>query len=420
MHTAISKYYFTEGYLRPIKERLEDIEGETRASQLIRMEHLDTANLFRLDEHMERVGTSRGREGTLRGILSDAGTSVQRAQSQVDVMRALDEESQKLRQMIRLLNRVFIQVMDGRLSPRSEEFRQVIATHAVLFIIMFDIFKPVFDIAMLYKHGEDRHQYLLEPKYGIHYYNTINEEPFESGGVIIGYPVPMAAAKTALAKRLEEIERSDIEQITHNILAHCLDGFRKTVVFSELHRVFYNERWEELCANINGFVRPLYDLKQVCLVLEKPENHVRVRSNQQVLRSVPSRTVADMVNEMAGELTNLPRYTAYAKRIGEADGKQAIWKGRIETLQVTYRPGVLNPGLIDARRCKQYYIAATTRPYLKDRASIEEVMLYRQECWREEQTDEPRIIETGGKQAEATTELGHPAGDEPPPQSSRG
>src|SRR4051812_119813 len=42
---------------------------------------------------------------------------------------------------------------------------------------------------------------------------------------------------------------------------------------------------------------------------------------------------SELIDEMAQELVNVPRVTAYAKIIGERDGEQRVWKGKIKTIK---------------------------------------------------------------------------------------
>jgi hypothetical protein len=51
-----------------------------------------------------------------------------------------------------------------------------------------------------------------------------------------------------------------------------------------------------------------------------------------VEKSVRSRTEIDMVNEMSRELVGLPKYTAYARVVGEKDGEAR--KGKVRTIEL--------------------------------------------------------------------------------------
>jgi hypothetical protein len=77
----------------------------------------------------------------------------------------------------------------------------------------------------------------------------------------------------------------------------------------------------EVAATIDEFAR-------FCVLLAKPENHIKVRSAQYVEKPVRARAEIDMVNEISRELVNLPRYTAYARVVGEKDGKALFGRGK--------------------------------------------------------------------------------------------
>ena len=47
---------------------------------------------------------------------------------------------------------------------------------------------------------------------------------------------------------------------------------------------------------------------------------------------VRDKTQGEMIDIMAQELSNLPRFQAHTKIIKEEDGKQSVWKGKIQTL----------------------------------------------------------------------------------------
>lgn len=57
----------------------------------------------------------------------------------------------------------------------------------------------------------------------------------------------------------------------------------------------------------------LYNLVYACEELCKLENHIRVPSGQYIEVETPLRTEADMVGEKVREITELPKYTAYAR-----------------------------------------------------------------------------------------------------------
>lgn len=71
-----------------------------------------------------------------------------------------------------------------------------------------------------------------------------------------------------------------------------------------------------------------------CELLAKPENHIKVRSGQYVEKAVRTRAEIDMVHEIARELVDLPKYTAYARVTQSIGGEQRVWKGKIRTERI--------------------------------------------------------------------------------------
>ena len=61
-------------------------------------------------------------------------------------------------------------------------------------------------------------------------------------------------------------------------------------------------------------------MSMLCRLLSRPENHIKVPSGQYIAKQVHVRQVHDMTDEMAQELANLSRFTAYAKIIQENEG----------------------------------------------------------------------------------------------------
>jgi hypothetical protein len=87
------------------------------------------------------------------------------------------------------------------------------------------------------------------------------------------------------------------------------------------------------------------------------------------------RTQQDLINEMAMELSSLPRFTAYAKAIEERKGTQLVWKRRIQTLPL--------PPERRARGVDSETMALeNSHRFCKERDQIEEEIRKRQEPWR--------------------------------------
>jgi hypothetical protein len=108
-------------YLRPIKERAEDLFGDMETQRLLRTEYLDEANLYRVDERIATAGRGRD-EIAQRGALGRTKTAISQAQSHIERLKELNEEAVSIRVTIRVLNKLFIDMMDGKLKPGQEEF----------------------------------------------------------------------------------------------------------------------------------------------------------------------------------------------------------------------------------------------------------------------------------------------------------
>jgi hypothetical protein len=138
------------------------------------------------------------------------------------------------------------------------------------------------------------------------------------------------------------------------------------------------------------FFTKINEVMEFCQLFAQPENHILVASGQYVEKPVQIASTQEMTNQALQTLTELPRFTAYAKTITEENGEQTIWKGKIKTLPT---PTETNDPAIEER-----IIALTRRAYCKPRSAIEQEILQRRERWRK---TEPPSPEGGpGKQPE--------------------
>lgn len=162
-------------------------------------------------------------------------------------------------------------------------------------------------------------------------------------------------------------------------------------------------------------------------LLARPENHIQVKTKQRGER-VPPRTIADMTNEMEGELTELPKYTAYAKVLQG----QNIWRGKIKTrglaMPASHGISYLSIPIPDSlleyfSKCKTRTerITDNTLKYCRKRTEIEEEMKKRQGSWKPKQETRyekkpPDKPKSGGvtKDHFKTGNIPH-SPDEPPP-----
>lgn len=153
----------------------------------------------------------------------------------------------------------------------------------------------------------------------------------------------------------------------------------------EIADIIYDELLEDDVRIGRGeipILRVLEDLVEFCILLTEPKNHIKVPSGQYVVKPVHTRPVHDMTDEMAQELANLPRFTAYAKVIAEKEGEQTVWRGKIKTSPVFLLPHIELSGK---------YIGHGTflSSCLKSRRLIEEEIRQRMEKWQGGTSDEP-------------------------------
>jgi len=148
------------------------------------------------------------------------------------------------------------------------------------------------------------------------------------------------------------------------------------------------------------------ELADLCSLLQQPENHIKIASGQYVEKQIHVRPVHDMTDEMAQELSNLPRFTAYAKLLQVTENvrtfrertrvftEQIVWKGKIQTLP-------LPPLTIESEK----YATLLGQNLSKKRTEVEAEIRERQEPWR-------RVAA-----AQTPTPAQPPPTSEPPPTS---
>jgi hypothetical protein len=146
--------------------------------------------------------------------------------------------------------------------------------------------------------------------------------------------------------------------------------------------------YKELLEDSKNPLQRIEEHVELFTLLQKPENHIKVPSGQYVEKLVHVRPVHDMTDEMAQELANLPRFTAYVKAIEEDRGKQTVTKHKMQTLELTksYLEKAEDieslPDLIALHIIFSEY-------YYKKRTQIEEEIKQRIEKWRKSRSDEP-------------------------------
>jgi len=104
---------------------------------------------------------------------------------------------------------------------------------------------------------------------------------------------------------------------------------------------------------------------------------------QKWVPGLSTRTVQDMINEMAGELMNLPRYTAYCMVVKEVNGEQVVGKYRLQPYPLI---AVNNEQLADSASRNNDIIAKTRSLYCKEREVVkQEITARRKELMKREQ-----------------------------------
>jgi hypothetical protein len=144
------------------------------------------------------------------------------------------------------------------------------------------------------------------------------------------------------------------------------------------------------------------DVVNFCDLLARPENHVKVPSNQYTETQVNLYTTQEMVNQMEQELLDLRPPFAYVK---------SAWKGKLATL--AFAP-MAYEALVDMRSGAREN--AITQGLLKPRSEVEAEIRQRQEAWRQEggPGSLPSPPTTGGGSAPPALPAGGSGGDGTP------
>jgi hypothetical protein len=123
----------------------------------------------------------------------------------------------------------------------------------------------------------------------------------------------------------------------------------------------------------------MYCFRQAPLILMG--SSIKVPSGRYDETLKVERTQQDLINEMAMELSSLPRFQAYAKIIDEQDGVQRVLKHKIQTLPL---PSALRGAEIEA--C----LIEKSHGLCKERELIEAEIWERQAQWHPRPENEPQ------------------------------
>jgi hypothetical protein len=131
------------------------------------------------------------------------------------------------------------------------------------------------------------------------------------------------------------------------------------------------------------------DFVEFCDLLARPENHVQVPSTQYVETQVNTYSTQEMINQMAQELVDLPRFTAYAKVVQAVNDTQIVRKAKIQTFALDEPQGLADVGGIARHN-------AIHASILRKRSDIDKEIIMRQAQWRRGPDDDPPPTSTGG------------------------
>ena len=150
------------------------------------------------------------------------------------------------------------------------------------------------------------------------------------------------------------------------------------------------------------------DFVQFCDLLIRPENHVQVPSTQYVETQVNTYTTQEMINQMAKELIDLPRFTAYAKVVQAVNDTQIVRKAKIQTFALAKPQKLADVGGIARQN-------AIRQRILRKRSDIDKEIIMRQAQWRRGPDDDPPPTSTGGDTPPSLPSGRLPSNSELPP-----
>ena len=157
-----------------------------------------------------------------------------------------------------------------------------------------------------------------------------------------------------------------------------------------------------------GILATIDDFVHFCRLLRQPENHVKGVTAQYVETEVNSYTTQEMSNQMAQELVDLPRFTAYAKVIQEVNNTQIVRKAKIQTARLEKPQGLIDVG----RDATDNAIAVGI---LQKRSDVDKEIAERQAQWRRESDDDSPPTLTGGDKPPLPPRRPTTKSESPPP-----
>jgi hypothetical protein len=423
-------------WFRPLQEYIESLRDAIEGVRVERTDLLDKAAIFRdqasldrTDEQMEGLTQARGmnysvRHDALKSAMSaieSAMAAHSQAKDQTEQMKADFRRYQRTQRQVRSINRFLTALMEGDITP--EPWQEVYANFFIDVLqscfYVTSLHSKVYPLYLSLRFGDPRIPRSIPAFLALKHWSEQLEAVYMQNRKLVqeeayrrslnDYEYMRCLEKLGIRpSSVEERLREDLKkyresEVTFEIGVPAIQTREGTnlVVLPDLPpRVLRPDEIEtikEIC-----YTELLHDprtgtkdadelifvteLDEFCHLLQKPENHIKVPSGQYVEKPVHVRPVHDMTNEMAQELTNLPRFTAYAKVIQENNREQKVIKRKIKTKE-SPRPSVQLGDLFQF--ISQIERNAVDFGYVKPRKQIEEEIRRRQERWREGISEEP-------------------------------
>jgi hypothetical protein len=377
--------------LWPIQQNIEFHREELETYRLQRMAHQDEATLNRdaaalsqADERQEGYTASlvRGRDiafqrsaiDRTRAAIECTRSAHLEVQNQNELLRIEYERFKLIRKRIDEINQDLTALMQGRMSlERNELFAQFM--HHMLFNISgshegcdFWHQRRVIDFYISLLFGEVDKPRSIPAYIAYKFFPEQLEEAYlqERKGYMESWFKKTNADTVIRAKKVEEaMQRELVHYRQSPVFLHFgrpaitdqghydRDATGKTVHIKGLPtwlpalpaRIFTIQEQKTLLEYSRQILREdiqaghtspkffqvIDEIIEFCSLVQKQENHIKVPSGQYVEKHVHVRQVHDMTDEMAQELSNLPRFIAYAKIIDESEGIQRVLNNKIKT-----------------------------------------------------------------------------------------
>jgi hypothetical protein len=146
-------------YLRPIRERLEDIYGEKEAERYMRMDDLDMAALSRIDEVTQAMRRPHDTSG-MEAAMARAAYAVLGAAGHTGRLKELNKEGMLIIATVRVLNRFFIATMEGKLKSGCEKFSMMLIDISKLAMLPFED-QRILELYISLAYGDDNMMRML-------------------------------------------------------------------------------------------------------------------------------------------------------------------------------------------------------------------------------------------------------------------